>query len=161
MRAFDFGSGRRLRFVWFSMFALTLLCSACNRSSVKLYPVRGQVFYKNQPASGAQIVFQPADQSTSDQTSSEAAKRDESTAKQPMAYGSVAPDGSFVLRSFPHGEGAAAGSYNVLITWYAADPRNAEKTVSKLPEKYADQSRPAFKIVVKEQKNELEPFRLN
>jgi hypothetical protein len=135
------------------LFALliALACSGCSKSSLKLYPVRGQVFYKNEPAAGAQVVFQPQGEPGSD----------EAKAQQPMAYGTVEADGSFTLRSEPHGAGAAPGKYNVLITWYAVDPRDPEKRINKLPAKYADQEKPALVATVKEEKNELEPFRLN
>jgi len=125
--------------------------SGCNKSSLKVYPVRGQVFYKNAPAAGAQIVFQPQGEASSP----------EAKQKQPMAYGTVNDDGSFTVRSDPHGEGAAPGTYDVFITWYAADPRDAEKRFNKLPAKYADQEKPALVVTVKEEKNELQPFRLN
>ena len=117
----------------------------CNKSPVKLNPVRGQVFYKDQPAEGAQVVFQPAG---------------EATKEHPMAYGTVGADGSFSMRTEPYGEGAAVGDYNVMITWYGKDPQDPEKSVSKMPAKYADQSNPVLKTTVKEGKNELEPFRL-
>ncbi len=125
--------------------------AGCQKSSIKLYPVRGQVFYKNEPAAGAQIVFQPQAESGSD----------EAKAKQPVAYATVEPDGSFSLRSDPHGAGAAPGKYDVLITWYAADPRDPDKHINKLPAKYADQEKPAAVATVKEETNQLEPFRLN
>ncbi len=141
-------SGRRAALLIALLFAL--VSSGCQKSSVKLYPVRGQVLYKNQPAAGAQIVFQPQGETS-----------DEAKAKQPMAYATVEPDGSFTVRTDPHGAGAVAGKYDVLITWYAADPRNPEKSINKLPAKYADQSKPALVVTVKEEKNELEPFRLN
>lgn len=131
--------------------AAALSCAGCNKSSMKLYPVRGQVFYKNEPAAGAQIVFQPQGESNSG----------EAKAQRPMAYGTVESDGSFTLRSDPHGAGAAAGSYDVFVTWYAADPRDPQKHVNKLPVKYATQEKPALVVTVKEEKNELQPFRLN
>jgi hypothetical protein len=127
-----------------------LVTSGCQKSSIKLYPVRGQVFYKNEPAAGAQIVFQPEGEAT-----------DESKAKQPMAYATAEPDGSFSVRTDPHGAGAAPGKYDVLITWYAVDPRDPEKAINKLPAKYADQEKPAVVVTVKEETNQLEPFRLN
>jgi hypothetical protein len=123
----------------------------CNSSPVKLYPVQGKVFYKNQPADGAQVVFQ----------SQEEAGSGESAAQQPMAYGTVGPDGSFSLRTEPYGDGAAAGDYKVLISWYAVDPRDEEGRISKLPAKYADPANPQLKATVKEGNNELEPFRLD
>ena len=77
-----------------------------------------------------------------------------------MVYGTVNKDGTFTVRTDPYGEGAPAGEYVVLLTWYDVDPRNPEQHVNKLPAKYADQSIPVLKVTVKEGKNELEPFRL-
>jgi hypothetical protein len=133
-----------------------LCCSACNKSSLKLYPVHGKVLYKGKPPEGAQVVFQP-------QSDEAAAAGDDSEAKQaqPMAYGTVAADGSFALRTEPHGEGAAPGAYKVLISLYGVDPRDPEQHISKLPEKYADPSNPVLKVTVKEENNELAPFNLN
>jgi len=142
-------SGRRVALSIALLFALA--CTGCSKSAIKLYPVRGQVFYKNEPAAGAQIVFQPQGEPSTD----------EAKAKQPMAYATVEPDGSFAVRTEPHGVGAAPGKYDVLITWYAADPRDPEKAVNKLPAKYADQEKPALVVTVKEETNQLEPFRLN
>jgi hypothetical protein len=144
---------------WSSLVAVcgvALACSACNKSPVKLYPVKGQVLYKNQPAAGAQIVLQPPEQPGADNTAAS-----DAAPKQPMAYGSAGKDGLFVLRSGEFGEGAAPGDYNVFITWFGPNPRNPEENVSKLPAKYADQSNPVLKVTVKEGNNELEPFRLN
>ena len=78
-----------------------------------------------------------------------------------MAYGTVGADGSFSVTTHPYGEGAVAGDYVVLITMYGPDPKDPEKSISKLPAKYADQSTPIFKATVKEGQNELEPFRMN
>ena len=83
----------------------------------------------------------------------------EAKLKQPPAYGTVAADGSFTLHT-EFGEGAAAGDYAAFVTWIGVDANDAEKRISKLPPKYADQEKPVLKVSVKEQKNELEPFRL-
>jgi len=129
------------------MCALAFAFASCSKSSVKLYPVHGQVLFKDQPAEGAQVVFRPAQESGEGQN-------------PPMAYGTVEKDGKFTLRTEPHGEGAPAGDYAVLITWYDTDPNDALKHVSKLPAKYADQLNPLIKVTVKEGNNDLEPFRL-
>jgi len=139
------GSVRFVRLVL--MCALATAFASCSKSSVKLYPVHGQVLFKDQPAEGAQVVFRPA------QESGEGKNR-------PMAYGTVEKDGKFTLRTDPHGEGAPAGDYVVLITWYDTDPRDPEKHFNKLPAKYADQLNPVLKVTVKEGNNDLEPFRL-
>jgi len=129
------------------MCALMSAFASCSKSSVKLHPVHGQVLFKDQPAEGAQVVFRPAQESGEGQN-------------PPMAYGTVDKEGKFSLRTDPHGEGAPAGNYVVLITWYDTDPNDALKHVSKLPAKYADQLNPVLKATVKEGNNELEPFRL-
>jgi hypothetical protein len=123
-----------------------LTASACNSSSLKLYPVTGKVLYKDQPADGAQVVFQPTGGATPE---------------KPMAYGTVGADGSFNLRTEPHGEGAVPGDYDVLVTWLSVNPKDEEARITKLPAKWADPAKPLLKATVKESNNELEPFRLN
>ena len=78
-----------------------------------------------------------------------------------MAYGTAAADGSFALRTEPHGEGAVAGDYNVMVMWFSSATGDALDAKSKLPAKYADASKPQLKATVKAATNELEPFRLN
>jgi hypothetical protein len=140
-----------LRAVLASALLTPLVLGGCNRSSIKLYPVKGQVFYKKQPVAGAQVVLQPKENS----------QAPDAKDKKPMAYGTVADDGSVVLRSDFQGEGVAPGTYDVFITCYATDPKNPDRHFNKLPAKYADQAKPAFTVVVKEENNVLEPFQLN
>jgi hypothetical protein len=121
----------------------TVLVSACNSSSVKLYPVTGKVTYKDQPTDGASIVFQPVEGETPE---------------RPKAYGTVNADGSFKLRTEPHGEGAAAGDYHVLVVWYGSANGEAQEATSKLPVKYADPTKPLLKATVKEGPNDLGTF---
>lgn len=137
-----------------------LLCAGltavgCNNSPVKLYPVQGKVLYKDQPVAGAQVVLRPQEENGGSGEVKE---------KPPLAYGTVSADGTVVMRSDYQGEalgeGVAPGTYNVLITWYGADAKNPEKSVNKLPAKYSDQSKPAYTVTVKPEKNVLEPFQL-
>jgi hypothetical protein len=129
-----------------SILALVMLGGACNKSTVKLHPVKGKVLFKDQPADGAQIVFRPANE--------------DPAAKLPTPYATVGADGGFTLRTEPHGEGALPGDYIVMISWYGPDPKNPEQSVNKLPTKYADPTTPLLKVTVKEGINELEPFKL-
>jgi hypothetical protein len=129
-----------------ALLLVSLQAAACNSSSIKLYPVHGKVLFRDQPVEGAQVVFQPVEGAT---------------AERPMAYATVAADGSFALRTEPHGEGATAGDFNVMIIWNGVDPRDPEARISKLPAKYADSSKPLLKATVKATQNELEPFKLN
>jgi len=123
----------------------------CNKSPVKLFPVTGKVLFKDQPAEGAQVVFHPAAETDS--------SADPAT-KPKTPFGTVQADGTFKLYTDPYGDGAPAGDYVVMITWYGASPRNSEQAVNKLPAKYSDPSNPLLKVTVKEGKNELEPFQI-
>jgi hypothetical protein len=134
------------------IFALLSVVAACKKSSVKLYPVKGKVLYKGQPAEGAQVVFRPAADNAGGASTAAAAA--------PNPYGDVKADGSFSLHT-EFGEGAPAGEYMVLITWYMlTNPDEPQSSKSKLPAKYADQSNPILKATVKEGSNELPPFDL-
>jgi hypothetical protein len=131
-----------------AMFVLLSVVTACKKSSVKLYPVKGKVLFKGQPAEGAQVVFRPATE-------------DSSAKPQPNPYADVRADGSFTLRTEPYGEGAPAGDYVVMISWYTrSDPEDALTSKSKLPAKYADPTNPVIKATVKEGENDLQPFDL-
>ncbi len=130
---------------FFAVLVLCLLAAACNRSSLKLHPVKGKVTYKEQPTEGASIVFQPVEGVTPE---------------RPMAHADVKADGTFQLRTEPHGEGAVVGDYNVLIMWFGSASGEALDAKSKLPAKYADPASPLLKATVKEGPNEIEPFAL-
>ena len=130
------------------MFGLLLVASSCKKSSVKLNPVKGKVLFKGQPAEGAQVVFRRATE-------------DANAKPEPNPYGDVRADGSFTLRTEPYGEGAPAGDYIVLVSWYTrTDPEDPLSSKSKLPVKYSDPTNPALKATVKEGNNELPPFDL-
>jgi hypothetical protein len=135
------------------IFTLLSVVTACKKSSVKLYPVKGKVLFKGQPAEGAQIVFRPAAES--------AGGGSQPGPAQPNPYGDVKADGTFALRTEPIGEGAPPGDYVVMISWYTrSDPEDALTSKSKLPAKYADPTNPILKATVKEGNNELPPFDL-
>jgi hypothetical protein len=136
--------------------AAAIVLGGCSNSSVKLYPVQGTVLYKDKPAEGAQVVLRPPEDpaAPADPTAKD------TKAALPIAYGTVAPDGTFNLHT-EQGEGAAAGDYVAFVTWYGPNPRDPEQRVSKLPTKYADPEHPIFKVTVKAEKTELEPFKLN
>ena len=124
-----------------------VLCG-CKESSLKLYPVRGQVFFKDQPADGAKVVFLPAGEENA-----------QFRGARPAA--TVSADGSFELQTEPHGAGAPAGDYLVLITWFPPRDENPNANPkNKLPNKYGDPSSPLLKATVKEGENQLEPFKL-
>jgi hypothetical protein len=121
---------------------LALLAASCS-SGPKLYPVKGQVFFDNKPAEGATVVFHLKD----------------GPADAPKPSGTVGADGSFTLNTYPHGDGAPAGQYMVLITWYPPNARDLDNPKNQLPEVYGTPSSP-LTATVKEGPNEIEPFRI-
>ena len=76
-----------------------VLCG-CKESSLKLYPVRGQVFFKDQPAEGAKVVFLPAGEENA-----------QFRGARPAA--TVSADGSFEMQTEPQGAGAPAGGLDL------------------------------------------------
>jgi hypothetical protein len=130
------------------LLTLVLVCAwnaGCSRSGIKLYPVRGQVFFMDQPAAGAQVVFQPLGESNT-------------MVERPTA--TVGADGSFALQTYPHGQGAPAGEYGVIISWMPENARDMPNPQNKLPTKYADTLKPALTATVKQGNNDLPAFRL-
>jgi hypothetical protein len=125
-------------------FVFTLLVLTSCGDGPKLNPVQGTVLYLEQPAEGATVVFQPVD----------------SNAQSLMPTGVVGADGKFKLRTEPHGEGAPAGEYVVLITWYPPNARELDNAKNKLHARYSSHNESPFRITVKPGTNELEPFRL-
>jgi hypothetical protein len=121
-----------------------LLVTSCGGGSTKLYPVTGKVFYLDRPAEGATVVFQPVN----------------SGPDSLMPSGTVGPDGTFTLSTHPRGEGAPAGEYVVLITWYPPDAREKEHPKNKLPERYGVATDSTLRATVNQGPTELEPFRL-
>ncbi len=87
-------------------------------------PVRGKVFYRGSPAVGAEIVFRPA---------RAAARKPAETAR-----GRVEADGSFRLTTYRAFDGAAAGEYQISMTWYPPTPvLGGSRGANRLPERYA------------------------
>lgn len=120
-----------------------LLAAGCGGGGPALHPVRGKVLVGDAPAAGATVVFKPV-----------AARADLNN-----PTGTVAADGTFALDTYPHGAGAPAGEYVVLVTWLPPDAREQENPKNKLPGRYADPDKtPLPRVTVREGRNDLEPF---
>ena len=107
-------------------FLAVLACSSCNREKT-LYPVRTQVFFAGQPATGALVVLHPVDDTSP-------------AAIRPSGY--VDADGGLKLMSYnaatrTTGDGAQAGEYIVTIAWLPADVKEYlnKHPKSELPDK--------------------------
>ena len=116
---------------------------SCDGGGPALHPVRGAVLFDGAPADGASVVFQPVG----------------GAAGAAMPSGTAGADGAFTLRSHPGGEGAAAGDYLVLVTWYPANSREQANPKNRLPAKYAGPDSP-LKVTVKPGDNSLDAFQL-
>lgn len=138
----------------FPIGAVLALAAGCGGAGDRrpVYPVRGSVFVKGQPAAGARIFFSPAANPT------------DPRAWRPFAV--VDKDGSFRLTTYLAFDGAPAGDYVVTVTW-AVKPAGTsgadDGTVSpdRLKGVYGDPRKPKLKAVVKPGPNDLGPFRLD
>jgi hypothetical protein len=122
--------------------SFALFAASCGGGGPTLYPVSGKVYFNDQPAEGATVVLHPAD----------------AGAAKPS--GTAGADGSFTLRTYPHGEGAPAGDYSVIVTWYPPNSREQENPKNRLPARYADPAQSGLKATVKAGPTTLEPFKL-
>lgn len=123
---------------------LVLALAGCGASGPKLYPVSGSVLVGDQPAEGATVVFQP--------------KGSEPGA--PIPSGTVGADGKFRISTHPFGDGAPAGEYMVLVTWYPPDGRSQDNPKNRLPATFSDPQQTPFRATVEARATELEPFRV-
>lgn len=119
---------------------------ACSNSDSRVYPVRGVVFFKGQPASGAAVHFHPLD-------------KEEGT----TAYAEVKEDGSFELSTYATNDGAEAGDYVVTITWREVT-QGEEETIfgpDRLGDRYSKPDKSTLKATVVAGENEVPRFDLN
>ncbi len=135
-------------------FLVPTLCVAvvgCGSGDGRLdvYPVKGQVSYRGEPAEGARITLYST------------AGHD---AKTPIPSGVAQADGHFVLTSYADGDGAPAGTYKATIVWYAPMPpgviREQYSPVDRLNGRYATPERSDLTVTVAEGENTLPPFEL-
>jgi hypothetical protein len=132
----------------FLLAACALATASCGGPGEGLYAVRGKVFYKGEPATGATVSF---------------VRKAGDRSHDPTPQGVVGEDGSFTL-SGPTGEGAAAGEYAVLVEWKeGAGGRGRAPALSapdRLKGRYLNAAKPLLSAEVKAAANDLEPFEL-
>lgn len=132
----------------FGVIAAVLAAIGCG-DSLRPYPVRGQVFYRDAPAWGAVVTFVP---------------KSDGTQKRPQATATVGKDGTFRLSTNATFDGAAAGDYAVTIVYPSPEKKLDEVNVGPdlLQGKYADPKTTTLKAEVKPiAENVLEAFRFN
>jgi hypothetical protein len=121
-----------------------LAATSCGGSGPKLHPVKGSVLFREKPAVGATVVFQPMN----------------SSSESLMPSGVVEADGTFTLSTPPHGSGAPAGDYVVLVTLFPPNAREMREPASLLPPRYGSPTDSPLRATVSAGTNQLEPFRI-
>jgi hypothetical protein len=153
--------------------SLFTICASCSHSGPGLYPVRGTVTYKGEPAAGAIVYFHQKGGSSG-------------LPQGLIPTGIVDSSGNFTLKSGELGSGAPAGNYTVLVQWpdesvsvakaaqesaktsaaKAAEQIKARKMkLDKIPSdrlkgRYATADRPLLTAEVKAESNTLPAFDL-
>jgi hypothetical protein len=128
------------------VFAVALACAACGSGG--LYPVKGSVTHKGQPAAGATVTFLKKSQT--------------SGTREAVAQGVVGEDGTFELFG-PAGKGAPPGEYVVLVEWKEGAGRArgrapALNAPDRLKKRYLDADRPLLTASIEAKTNKLPPF---
>jgi hypothetical protein len=133
---------RRARILRSSLLlGLVFIANGCGSSEdrLRVYPLRGELFVKGQPASGASVVLHPRDKE-----------------KGRAAFATVQADGTFKLSTYANFDGAAAGEYAVTISW--CDERQEEGEIiasaDKLGDQYSKHHQTSLATTVQAGKNE-------
>jgi len=119
---------------------LAAICGCGGEGHPDLVPVTGKVTYQGQAVQGAQVMFMAAEASSE---------------KRPAAHAQTDAEGRFRLMTFAPGDGAAAGSYKVLITKReeVPDPTQPDSpykmTRDLLPVRYGNPKQSDLKAEVK------------
>jgi hypothetical protein len=123
--------------------ALALAATSCGSGGgPPLHPAAGKMTLNGQPAAGATVVFMPANSG-------------------PTPSGVVGDDGRYELSTHPHGKGAPAGEYTVVVTKFPPDAREQGNPKNLYPAKYADPATSGLKRTVAASGGDLDPIDLS
>ena len=121
------------------------LLAGCGRQEPLLYPVQGKVYWKDQPATGAMVVFHPLFSL-------------ESGNQKPRAY--VKEDGHFQLTTNRLYDGAPSGRYAVTVHWRPYEDEDEEPGPNLLPPRYASPRSSGLEVDIQQGANRLPAMRL-
>jgi hypothetical protein len=122
-----------------------LLLTSCGQQryeAVPLFPAKGSVLFRGEPASGVVVRLHPL------------APPDPSTLFPAAKTGA---DGSFELTTYENNDGAPPGEYAVTIRWEENTAVEGE-LVDRLKGRYANPKKSPWHIRVEKGLNELQPF---
>ena len=108
---------------------------------MEVFPVKGQVSFRGEPATGAFVVLHPA-----------AAWPD-----VPKPTGKVAQDGSFQLTTYEEGDGAPPGEYAVTVEWRKLVNQAGDFSAGPnvIPPKYSQPQTSPLTVTINESPNDL------
>lgn len=139
--------------------ALLPICGfvGCSAPAPKdpVFPVKGQLFYNDKPATGAVVWFHPTTDLTEVST--------QNPASEPRPSGIVDEQGNFELSTYGVKDGAPPGRYRVSVMWTKNKGGGDGSEENLLPPHFMDPRHSTLPIVeVKEQpENVLVPFRIS
>ena len=119
--------------------------------TLMVYPVTGKVFFRGQPAEGAELQFFGEGEELQ-------------SAMAPYPKATVLADGSFTVTSYDPNDGAPAGSYRVTVVWHKSDepdPETRSASPDVLRGKYASPDSSPLTVEVQAGENQLAPFELD
>lgn len=128
------------------LIVVCLLPLACRRPDTPaVFPVHGEVFFKDQPAAGAAVHLHPVGDD-----------------ERAPAFAIVKEDGSFEMSTFGTNDGAEPGEYAVTINWRTEERVDDEIVVSpdRLGERYSKPATSGLKVTVAEGENVIPRYDL-
>jgi hypothetical protein len=129
-----------------TMLLLSSLASCRDDRFKKTYPVTGQVLFEGKPPVGARVLFHSLED-PNDEIS------------RPRA--TVDAEGRFVVNTYVPKDGAPAGNYVVTLHWLPKGFNGPVEAGNKLPMRYAKAETSGFKVEIRKENNDLEPFLLH
>jgi hypothetical protein len=124
---------------------LALVLVGCGDARKPVFPVRGKMLFRGNPAVGALVVFNPVG---------------ESDPKAVKPQGLVESDGSFEVSTYGEKDGATPGEYIVTFVWMIEDAKT-KSDWSPLPPSWMQPEQSNLRVTIKDGPNELQPFQLN
>ena len=129
------------------LIAAVVVVAGCGKpEKVPTHPVRGQVLYDGQPAAGVQVFLFPT-----------AAPMVPDIPANP--HGTTGPDGRFAIGTFGTDDGAAEGSYQVVLYWPEETGAGEESKADRLLGWYTV-ARSKLTVVVPAGGIDIPPFKL-
>jgi hypothetical protein len=117
---------------------LAVGCSSRLPADPSFYPTRGKITLNSSPVRWGRIHFSPADTSGRD------------------CWADIGDDGSYSVRTYVDGDGAAAGHYNVYIEPYSVLIQGKKKgEPTRYPARYTNENKPELSADVKEGDNTI------